>query len=164
MTSPSHHVRVREMTADDLEWARMLADGTPEAPHWPANAYAGAIAPDSPPRRVAMVAEHPLDAGSGGSGPRAGFAIASLIPPQSELETIVVSATARRAGIGGALMASLLASLKSANVTEVTLEVRASNLPAAGFYRATGFVESGRRNRYYIDPVEDAMLMICRIG
>jgi ribosomal protein S18 acetylase RimI-like enzyme len=44
-------------------------------------------------------------------------------------------------------------------VSELTLEVRASNRAALGFYRAQGFEETGRRPRYYADPEEDAVLM-----
>jgi ribosomal-protein-alanine N-acetyltransferase len=49
--------------------------------------------------------------------------------------------------------------LKQAQIREVTLEVRASNHPALALYRSLGFVETGRRPRYYVDPVEDAVLL-----
>jgi ribosomal-protein-alanine N-acetyltransferase len=52
--------------------------------------------------------------------------------------------------------------LSAAGVSEVILEVRASNAAAVGFYRALGFAENGRRARYYADPEEDALLM--RLG
>jgi ribosomal-protein-alanine N-acetyltransferase len=39
------------------------------------------------------------------------------------------------------------------------LEVRASNHPAIGLYRRLGFAETGRRKRYYRDPMEDAVQM-----
>ncbi len=41
------------------------------------------------------------------------------------------------------------------------LEVRASNRAAIGLYNSFGFNESGRRQRYYSDPIEDAVLMTC---
>ena len=85
--------------------------------------------------------------------------MAILLPPLAELETILVANHARRAGVGRALMTFLAASLKASGITEVTLEVRASNNPAAAFYRSAGFVEIGRRTRYYADPVEDAVIM-----
>jgi ribosomal-protein-alanine N-acetyltransferase len=44
-------------------------------------------------------------------------------------------------------------------MTEVILEARASNQPALRLYRALGFVETGRRPRYYADPIEDAVLL-----
>jgi ribosomal-protein-alanine N-acetyltransferase len=41
----------------------------------------------------------------------------------------------------------------------VTLEVRASNVVAQNLYRKYGFVNVGRRARYYRDNNEDADLM-----
>jgi len=37
--------------------------------------------------------------------------------------------------------------------------VRASNRPALAFYRSAGFGQAGLRRAYYIDPIEDALLM-----
>ena len=161
MTPRQTEVRVRPMTAADILWAKALADSTPEAPHWPSAAYEKALDPASYPRRVAMVAETPAPA-SGLPSPaaRSGFAIASLVPPQAELEAIVVATASRRLGIARTLFERLTSSLKAANITEVTLEVRASNMPALAFYHSIGFRESGRRVRYYVDPVEDAVLMV----
>jgi ribosomal protein S18 acetylase RimI-like enzyme len=57
------------------------------------------------------------------------------------------------------LFAALAAELALAGVTEVILEVRASNFPAVALYGTLGFTETGRRPRYYADPIEDAVLM-----
>ena len=94
----------------------------------------------------------------------AGFAVAALLPPQAELETIAVAAEGQRRGVGGRLFAELLALLRAEQVTEVILEVRASNQAALGLYQALGFLESGRRTSYYADPHEDAVLMGLRLG
>jgi ribosomal-protein-alanine N-acetyltransferase len=56
----------------------------------------------------------------------------------------------------------LAAELRATQVTEVILEVRASNQPALGVYRKLGFVATGCRPGYYRDPQEDAALM--RLG
>jgi len=158
--NPPPQFFIRPMMPADIAWAKALADSTSEAPHWPSAAYDKALDSASLLRRIAVVAE--IEATPSGplpSEPRSGFAIACLIPPQAEIETIVVSAAARRSGLGRGLMASLVASLKPANITEVTLEVRASNKPALAFYRSAGFRECGRRVRYYVDPIEDAILL-----
>jgi ribosomal-protein-alanine N-acetyltransferase len=42
--------------------------------------------------------------------------------------------------------------------------VRSSNEQAIGFYSVCGFRVSGRRKRYYRDPVEDALLMEHSLG
>ena len=62
------------------------------------------------------------------------------------------------------LFAALTEELTSAAVTEVLLEVRASNAQALEFYRALGFQETGRRRQYYADPVEDAVLLGLKLG
>jgi ribosomal-protein-alanine N-acetyltransferase len=57
------------------------------------------------------------------------------------------------------LFAALAVELALAGILEIILEVRASNAAALGLYRLLGFAETGRRPRYYHDPVEDAVLM-----
>lgn len=160
MKSVAGAITIRRMTADDLEWAQRLAEGSPQAPRWRSAAYLAAIDPQVSPQRIALVAESPRTVPHlGRIAPKVGFAVANLLPPQAELETIVVAPAVRRQGLGAALMRALADELGSAAVTEVTLEVRASNWPALAFYRALGFAELGRRSRYYVDPVEDAVLM-----
>jgi ribosomal-protein-alanine N-acetyltransferase len=44
-------------------------------------------------------------------------------------------------------------------ITQITLEVRASNLPARRLYQKAGFHEVGMRKRYYHSPMEDALLL-----
>ncbi|MGB6689291.1 MAG: GNAT family N-acetyltransferase [Terracidiphilus sp.] len=148
------------MTADDVEWAQRLADGSPLAPHWPAAAYLAAVDPQASPRRIALVAESPKTVPHlGRIAPKLGFAIASLLPPQAELETIVVTPAVRRQGVARELFSALVRGLRSAGASEVMLEVRAANRSALALYLSLGFAESGRRPRYYVDPVEDAVLM-----
>jgi ribosomal-protein-alanine acetyltransferase len=93
-----------------------------------------------------------------------GLLIASVIPPQAELESIAVSEAAQRQGVGRRLILALVGELKAAGAHEVFLEVRASNQRALEFYRSMGWVESGRRSRYYADPEEDAVLMNLGLG
>lgn len=144
---------IRRMTASDLECVLAIADQLPRAPHWPQSAYLNAINPESAPRRIALVA-----AGSQ-PGPILAFAVASLLPPQAELETIAVATESQRHGLGESLFRALAAELKAAQVGELQLEVRASNRPALAFYQALGFVKTGIRPGYYADPKEDAVLL-----
>jgi ribosomal-protein-alanine N-acetyltransferase len=134
-----------------------IAESLPDAPHWTQAAYTTALNPESTPRRIALVAA------TAGEGRLLGFAVASLLPPQAELETIAVVAESQRSGLGGGLFGALVVELRSATVTELLLEVRASNEAALGFYHSHGFVEIGRRSSYYADPIEDAVLMQVQI-
>ena len=88
-----------------------------------------------------------------------GFAVARLLPPQAELETIAVAPESQRQGLGRQIFHALAAELKAAGARELLLEVRASNRPALAFYRSLGFVQTGLRPGYYADPTEDAVLM-----
>ena len=112
-----------------------------------------ALDPDATPRRIALVVLGPDGTGM------TGFLVASLLPPQAELEIIAVDARFQRRGLARKLFEDWSTSLRIAGVTEVILEVRASNQAALEFYRVLGFVETWRRPRYYADPEEDAVLM-----
>jgi ribosomal-protein-alanine N-acetyltransferase len=158
MNTDAAGVRVRRMSAADLERVRAIAESLEDAPHWPLAAYEAAVQPQGEPRRIALVAE------TAEIGAVMGFAVASVVGPQAELETIAVAAEGQRQGVGGKLFTALREELKRAEVRAVLLEVRTSNHPALGLYRALGFVETGRRSRYYADPVEDAVLMELRLG
>jgi [ribosomal protein S18]-alanine N-acetyltransferase len=160
MTAIPVPIEIRAMTAEDVGWAQRLADASPLAPHWREAAYLTAVDPQSSPRRIALIAVSPKNVPHlGRIAPNLGFAVAILVPPQAELETIVVAPSIRRQGVARELFSVLAGELKSKGADEVTLEVRASNWPALALYGALGFVESGRRPRYYADPVEDAVLM-----
>jgi [ribosomal protein S18]-alanine N-acetyltransferase len=157
-------IAIRAMTPEDVTWAQRLADGSPLAPQWSATAYLAAVDPQSSPRRIALVGESSGTVSDLGRfedriESRLGLAVASLLAPEAELETIVVAPAARRQGVARELFHALAHELRSAGASEVMLEVRCSNLPALGLYRALGFVEFTRRPRYYVDPVEDAVLM-----
>ncbi len=145
--------RIRPMTAADLDRVIEIAQDLPQAPHWPRAAYFSALNPSAVPRRIALVAE------DAEAGCVAGFAIAGLVPPEAELETIAVAAECQRRGFARQLFSALAAELRVAQVTGIVLEVRASNGRAQTLYRSLGFAEAGRRPRYYADPVEDAVLM-----
>jgi ribosomal-protein-alanine N-acetyltransferase len=145
--------QIRRMTAADLDQVIEIAAALKQAPHWPRQAYAVALDPDAEPKRIALVA---TEAEPGGVR---GFAIASLIPPQAELESIAVAAASQRRGVARRLFSALRAEFEPQGITEVILEVRASNRPALQFYSSMGFVETARRPRYYVDPVEDAILL-----
>jgi ribosomal-protein-alanine N-acetyltransferase len=158
MRFPAVKVQVRHMSIADLEQVIVVAGSLKDVPHWPRTVYLDALDPAGSPRRIALVA---ADAATGAV---TGFVVASLVAPQSELETIAVAAPSQRHGVGRSLLAALAEQLRLAGIQEVTLEVRASNQAARGLYRALGFNETGLRRLYYADPVEDAVLMELRLS
>jgi ribosomal-protein-alanine N-acetyltransferase len=150
-------VRIRELALADLDRVMGIARSLKEAPHWPRGAFVDALNPQARPPRIALAAEDP-------DGEVVGFSVAVLVEPQAELEVIAVAAEAQRRGIARLLFSELSAQLKKMQITEVLLEGRASNTAALALYRSLGFVESGRRLRYYAEPQEDAVLMHLVIG
>lgn len=151
-------VLIRPMCGADIEQVIDLAASLREAPHWTRSAYEAAIDPESIPHRVALVAENRQ------SGKLAGFAVASLVAAQAELESIAVALDQQRRGVGSRLLSSLVDHMKAAGANGFILEVRASNTTAFALYRRLGWSEVGRRVRYYADPEEDAVLMRLAVG
>jgi ribosomal-protein-alanine N-acetyltransferase len=150
---PQAEFRIRRMTPADLDPVIRLAESLEQAPHWPRSAYLAALNHEAAPPRITLVAEAPQTAAI------LGFAVTSLLPPQAELESIVVASNGQRQGIARQIFAALTVELRTAQIAELLLEVRASNHAALAFYRAVGFIETGRRPRYYADPMEDAVLL-----
>jgi ribosomal-protein-alanine N-acetyltransferase len=151
MESFAKNILIRQMTAADIPQVMEVAASLPEAPHWPESAYLDASNSESIPSRIALVVV--------GSGSVQGFTVASLLPPQAELELIAVSTGSQRQGMGRMLFDRLVHDLLSSGVLELVLEVRASNHSALAFYRSAGFGQTGVRPAYYVDPIEDAVLL-----
>lgn len=152
------NLAIRPMTAADLDAVAALAATLREAPHWPLSVYRDALNPAFTPRRIAMVAA------AAQSAFLLGFAIASLVAPQAELEAVAVAAQNQRQGVGRHLLHALASELAAAGATELLLEVRASNQAALSLYRSLGFVATGRRPGYYRNPAEDAVLLRHNLG
>jgi ribosomal-protein-alanine acetyltransferase len=171
-------VRIRRMSDADLECVLKIAEGLREAPQWTAAAYLAAMDAENVPPRVALVAEcdaeRDLELCESTEKQTAetkvpayppakfrvvGFAVAAVIAGEAELETIAVSDSEQRRGVGGHLLRALVEEVRTQHAKSLHLEVRASNLAALQFYHAQGFEETGRRRRYYADPEEDAVLM-----
>lgn len=151
MSNRETNVRVRRMHARDINRVMAIAESLTHAPHWSRDIYERALTPAGIPERIALIAE--------ADGEITGFLVASLIPPETELETIAVEAVSQKRGIGIRLFGELLAELSARQVTEVMLEVRESNAAARAFYGSLGFAETGRRRGYYSDPQEDGLLL-----
>jgi ribosomal-protein-alanine N-acetyltransferase len=78
---------------------------------------------------------------------------------EAHVNNFAVHPAWRRQGLGGRLLAHVLAEAEAIGAPRATLEVRASNLPAIALYEAGGFVCRGRRTDYYTHPVEDALIL-----
>ena len=88
-----------------------------------------------------------------------GYVGSQMVPPEADLMNLAVQEMARGQGIGRALMTALMKGLAQEGIRELSLEVRASNMPALTLYQSLGFAEAGRRKNYYRSPVEDALIL-----
>ncbi len=143
-------IAIRPATRGDIPALIALAAQAKEAAQWPSQAYEHLFDGDAPPR-IALLAEN-------AATEMVGFVVALCAGPEWELENIVVSAGARRRGIGAELLQALLVRAHAGCAQRVCLEVRESNRSARALYQRAGFRQSGRRPGYYLDPVEDAVL------
>ncbi len=78
-----------------------------------------------------------------------GFAVCLPAGEAFDLLAIGVLPAHRRAGIARKLLARCENSARAAGAPRLMLEVAEDNTAARGFYRSTGFVETGRRRGYY---------------
>lgn len=97
-----------------------------------------------------------------------GYAAFRRIAHEAWLLNLAVHPRARRRGLGRALVEEGALWVASLGITELWLEVRASNAPARALYERLGFRIEGVRPRYYSPAPggrerEDAVLMCRRL-
>jgi ribosomal-protein-alanine N-acetyltransferase len=97
--------------------------------------------------------------GAGGAERIVGYLISWLVHDEVHILNVGTAPEARRIGVGRALMVEAAEAGRRKGARLSTLEVRRSNLPAIGLYRALGYREVGVRPRYYAEENEDAIVM-----
>jgi len=95
-------------------------------------------------------------------GQTLGFLIAHQVLDEVTLMNVAVAPQWQGQGYGRKLVAHLVAECKARQVTQIWLEVRASNRTAIQLYESLGFTQKGLRKGYYpAEPVsEDAVVML----
>ncbi len=88
-----------------------------------------------------------------------GYVGSQSVLGESDMMNLAVSPSARRCGVGRALVVELVSRLCEQGNYQLTLEVRASNDGAQQLYQQLGFLEVGRRKNYYSNPKEDALIL-----
>lgn len=139
------NVSIRAATTNDVQAMLALEQAAPSAAHWSVAQYEHRIADG-----CVLVAE---------SGSRiCGFLCARTAAGEWEVENVVVEDRSRRLGVGSNLMGVMMKNWRECSGSAVLLEVRESNAAARALYAKSGLVQVGRRQGYYRDPVEDALL------
>jgi ribosomal-protein-alanine N-acetyltransferase len=91
----------------------------------------------------------------------AGYGILSIAAGEAHILNLCVDPGYRSHGYGELLLDAILAQSRSANVREIFLEVRPSNMTALALYRKKGFHKVARRPAYYqaTEGREDAAVL-----
>ena len=89
-----------------------------------------------------------------------GFACLLIIDYEAEILNIAVRQNYRKNGYGKMLLDHALEICVLRGISSVFLEVRESNVSARSLYDKAGFEVIGIRKKYYVSPVEDAILMM----
>jgi ribosomal-protein-alanine N-acetyltransferase len=93
------------------------------------------------------------------SGQATGFILGREVLDEGEILNLAVANAHRRHGEGTALSREMMNSFAARGVQRVFLEVRESNLAAIAFYKRLGFGQLGRREGYYREPLEAALIL-----
>ena len=140
---------LRVVGPGDLElFAALEAEVFPEDPWTP---YMIAEELSSPASRYWVATDD--------AGDVVGYGGAKVGGDQADVMTIGVAPQARGRGAGAAILDALLDWARQAGAAEIFLDVRPSNEGAIALYNSRGFVEIGRRPRYFRNPVEEAVEM-----
>ncbi len=82
-----------------------------------------------------------------------------VVHDEVHILNVVTSPSARRQGMARTLVEACIETAQAAEMTTITLEVRETNTAARALYEGTGFVQIGRRKKYYSDNGEDALVL-----
>ncbi len=90
----------------------------------------------------------PLSRGERGQD-AGGFVLARTAADEAEILTLAVDPLMQRRGAGGLLLRAAMEGARQHGAAAMFLEVAPSNAAALALYGAAGFVQVGRRPRYY---------------
>ena len=96
-------------------------------------------------------------------GTIAGFAGMWIVVDEAHVTNIALLPHYRGRGLGEKLVAALMETARQRHAALMTLVVRASNTTAQALYGKLGFLPTGRRQAYYTDNQEDAIIMTCHL-
>ena len=88
-----------------------------------------------------------------------GFIAARVTAGEMHINNVGVMEVFRGQGIGSLLLGAAMSEATRRGGRVAILEVRAGNTAAQSFYRRHGFNVTGRRQKYYRNPTEDALVM-----
>lgn len=148
----SSEITIRSGAPSDADRLLELSAACPGAPAWMPQTWQSVLASaGADSQRIVLIAES--------ADELIGFGVLGRSLDSAEIESLAVSPSWRRHGLGRDLCNELLAWARAHGCTQAFLEVRVSNSAAQSLYRSLGFQQTGSRRGYYQDPDEDALVM-----
>ncbi|MEI7713577.1 MAG: GNAT family N-acetyltransferase [Rhodospirillales bacterium] len=120
--------------------------------------HAAAFPPDEVWSATVIALHVGLPGGFGFIDARGGMVLARTIVDEAEILTIGVLPEVRRQGLGRDLLTAAMLRAAATDARAMFLEVAEENTGARKLYTNLGFVEVGRRKRYYANG-DDALVM-----
>ena len=93
------------------------------------------------------------------NGVIAGYCSVWSIVDHLQINSVAVCLKYRGRGVGLALLNTVVGLGAQLGAASILLEVRRSNAAARALYRRLAFRETGQRDAYYSQPVEDAVIL-----
>lgn len=90
--------------------------------------------------------------------PIVGHLLSSVVADEAEILTLAVHPAHQRRGLARALLQATATAWRGAGVARGWLEVRVDNVAALALYRRAGWIDAGRRPRYYPDGTDAALM------
>jgi len=144
--------RIRRLRPEDAGAVAEILRQSPEAVFWPEASV-----------REVLEWKGALGLASEARGEVVAFLIARQVRNEAEVLNLAVARDNRRRGEGGALLRAAVVEFRKSGVNRVSLEVRESNTAGISFYGRHSFSQAGRREGYYRDPIEAAIVMDIRL-
>ncbi len=147
-------IRLRPMRLEDVEQVYAIDVASFSLP-WSERSYRYELT-ENQQNSALWVAEA---AGPTGELQVVGMVVTWIILDEAHIATIATHPDYRRRGVARRLLVQTLEVARDRGAHLVMLEVRRSNLAAQKLYESFGFTIAGVRPRYYVDNMEDALLM-----
>lgn len=144
---------IRRLRPDDAGAVAEILGRSPEAVLWPESSV-----------REVLEWKGILGLASEARGEVLGFLIGRQARDEAEVLNVAVEPESRRRGEGGALLRAAVVEFRRRGANRVFLEVRESNAAGIEFYAKHSFSRVGRREGYYRDPLEAAIVMEIRLA
>ena len=153
--TPSPQLSIRRARPEDIG-ALVALDAMVSASPWQAVHFGGAcrvgdVAGRPRAEEFALVVEV--------EGHVAGFVVISVVLDEASILNIAVQPSLQRRGLALALLHAARAAIRESGGKRCLLEVRESNAGARALYEEFGFEQVDRRNGYYRNPTEDALVL-----